>query len=230
VHCNAELNHRKWSGITARVHSARQRVRVLTSVHRNLRSGSLEAPVLWRAIGPDFRLTGLTIENRNQLPKAIQRFLAALDSIDCRMSSFGPAACEWCVCFVLNRIVSDMRCGPFAFLYNLSEGPCAVLTSRQIQIKPEVCRPGCLYSSPGLYFSHPAAQHQCVVPCPYTERPYLVGCRFCQYGPSCSAILLTIEACLVFPSPAFPAPPVKELDDKIAQSAQMESAAEPVDG
>jgi hypothetical protein len=78
--------------------------------------------VPWRAIGPDFRLTGLTIESRHQLPKAIQRFLAALDSIDCRMSSFGPSACEWCVCFVLNRIVSDMQCGPFAFLYNLSEG------------------------------------------------------------------------------------------------------------
>jgi hypothetical protein len=182
--------------------------------------------VLWRVIGPDFRLTGLTIENRHQLPKAIQRFLAALDSIDCRMSSFGPSACEWCVCFVLHRklhAVWSMR-----FPVQIVRGSSCGLTFRQIQIKS-----GCLYSPPGLYSSPPVAQRLYVVPCPATERPYLVCCRFCRYGPSGSAILWTTEACLVFPSLAFPAPPVKELapsqesDDEIAQSSQVDSAAEP---
>lgn len=180
----------------------RQRISVLTSVHRNSRSGSLEAPVLyrllyWLAIGPDFRLTGLTI--------------------DCRMSTFGPSACEWCLCYKFN----DMRCG-HSLMCTISMHFCAVLTFRQIQMKPEVCHPGFLYSSPRMYSYAPSCHRIS------SEQPLLVCSRFYRYGPSGSAGLwTTTEACSFFPFPAFPAPPVNELDDKVAPSAQMKRAARP---
>ena len=95
--------------------------------------------MLWSATGRDCRSTDLTFESRRQQPRSIQalRFLGALDSIGCRIASFGPLACG-CIFLHSRHSVRDKLMADISTMCNTVHTParCPHLASGAFCLPP----------------------------------------------------------------------------------------------